>query len=195
MTHPPENNQAINQYKPLLEVRVNNLPKLNVELKPSRQGFVLRSSLQQRFIFVYRPMLGKVQVLHLMERFGKACRTACLRKRLVKPLHQNSKNESLPNIGCLYRFMFLYAKEISLKNHKSLFWSMCFCSLKGLAVLTKDEEIAKYSKRNGEMSFLFRYFVYDYLKFYNYGKRKEKHKATKHEADGREIGRAVFVAA
>ena len=60
--------------------------------------------------------------------------------------------------------------------------------LKGLAVLTKDEEIAKYSKRNGEMSFLFRYFVYDYLKFYNYGKRKEKHKATKHEADGREIG-------
>lgn len=35
------------------------------------------------------------------------------------------------------------------------------------------------------MSFLFRYFVYDYLKFYNYGKRKEKHKATKHEADGR----------
>ena len=82
------------------------------------------------------------------------------------------------------RFMFLYAKEISLKNHKSLFWSMCFCSLKGLAVLTKDEEIAKYSKRNGEMSFLFRYFVYDNLKFYNYGKRKEKHKATKHEADG-----------
>ena len=56
------------------------------------------------------------------------------------------------------------------------------------AVLTKDEEIAKYSKRNGEMSFLFRYFVYDYLKFNNYGKRKEKHKATKHEADGREIG-------
>ena len=58
----------------------------------------------------------------------------------------------------------------------------------------KDEEIAKYSKRNGEISFLFRYFVYDYLKFYNYGKRKEEHKATKHEADGREIGRAVFIA-
>lgn len=31
------------------------------------------------------------------------------------------------------------------------------------------------------------YFVTLYmtiLKFYNYGKRKEKHKATKHEADG-----------
>lgn len=77
---------------------------------------------------------------------------------------------------------------------------MSFCQprfillFKWLAVLTKDEEIAKYSKRNGEMSFLFRYFVYDYLKLYNYGKRKEEHKATKHEADGREIGRAVFIA-
>ena len=50
-------------------------------------------------------MLGKVQVLHLMERLGKACRTACLRKRFVKALHQNSKNESLPNIGCLSWFM------------------------------------------------------------------------------------------
>ena len=44
--------------------------------------------LKQRFIFVYRPMLGKVQVLHLMESLDKARRTACLRKRIVKALHQ-----------------------------------------------------------------------------------------------------------
>ena len=65
--------------------------------------------LKQRFIFVYRPMLGKVQVLHLMERIGKARRIACLRKRLDKALHQNSKYESLPNIGCLSWFMFSFA--------------------------------------------------------------------------------------
>ena len=33
-------------------------------------------------------MLGKVQELHLMERVGKARRTACLRKRIGKALHQ-----------------------------------------------------------------------------------------------------------
>ena len=39
-------------------------------------------------------------------RIGKARRTACLRKRIGKAYHQNSKNESLPNIGCLSWFMF-----------------------------------------------------------------------------------------
>ena len=62
--------------------------------------------LKQRFILVYRPMLGIVLAQHLMERIGKARRTACLRKRIGKALHQNSKNESLTNIGCLSWFMF-----------------------------------------------------------------------------------------
>ncbi len=43
---------------------------------------------QATVYFVYRPMLGKVQELHLMERIGKARRIACLRKRIVKALHQ-----------------------------------------------------------------------------------------------------------
>ena len=68
-------------------------------------------TLQLRFIPVYRTIWGKVQILHLMKRVGKACRTACLRKRLVNPLHQNSKNESLPQMGCLFGLCFLLKQQ------------------------------------------------------------------------------------
>lgn len=63
-------------------------------------------TLQLRFIPVYRTIWGKVQILHLTKRVGKVRRTACLRKRLVNPLHLNSKNESLPQIGCLFGLCF-----------------------------------------------------------------------------------------
>lgn len=68
--------------------------------------------LELRFILVYRPMLGIVLAQHLMERIGKAHRTACLRKRIGKALHQNSKDESLHKIGCLSWFMFLKGKSV-----------------------------------------------------------------------------------
>ena len=83
-----------------------------------------------------------------------------INRMLIKHLKQETQATEPIGLKNPCRPCYPCAKEISLKNHKSLFWSMCFCSIKGLAVLTKDEEIAKYSKRNGEMSFLFRYFVY-----------------------------------
>ena len=45
-----------------------------------------RSLFLQRFIFVYRPMLGK-----------------------------NSKHESLPNIGCLSMFMFFKPNAVDIE--------------------------------------------------------------------------------
>ena len=53
--------------------------------------------LKQRFILVYRPMLGQSAGTALDVKAGKACRTACLRTRIVGSFtSKNSKNESLP---------------------------------------------------------------------------------------------------
>ena len=64
------------------------------------------------------PYVGQSAGTALMERIGKARRTACLRKRIGKTLHQNSKNESLTNIGCLSWFMFLKSKKVKGKKGK-----------------------------------------------------------------------------
>lgn len=54
----------------------------------------------------------------LMERYDYASRTACLRNRISISYHQNSKNESLTNIGCLYWFML----------YKNTDWTINFIS-------------------------------------------------------------------
>ena len=54
--------------------------------------------LKQRFILVFRPMLGQSAGSALDVKAGKACRTACLRTRIVGSFtSKNSKNESLPS--------------------------------------------------------------------------------------------------
>ena len=62
------------------------------------------------------PYVGQSAGTALMERIDKARRTACLRKRIGKALHQNSKNESLTNIGCLSWFMFFIFSFLHLQG-------------------------------------------------------------------------------
>ena len=64
--------------------------------------------LKQRFILVYRPMLGQSAGTALDVKAGKACRTACLRTRLSALLHQKTRSMRVcPHIGSLSRFMFI----------------------------------------------------------------------------------------
>ena len=61
-------------------------------------------------------MLGKVQELHLMGRLGKARRTACLRKRIGKDLHQKLEEWEFAQHRVFILVYVLYAKEISSES-------------------------------------------------------------------------------
>ena len=80
--------------------------------------------LKQRFISVYRPMLGQSAVPALDVKAGKACRTACLRKRIVGSFTSKTRRMRVcPNIGSLSRFMFIsFSKAFDCKGTKKTKW-------------------------------------------------------------------------
>ena len=64
------------------------------------------------------PYYGQSAGTALNVKGWQGCRTACLRKRIGKALHQNSKSESLSRIGCLSWFVFKTQGRKTSKRRK-----------------------------------------------------------------------------
>ena len=86
---------------------------------------------QATVYLVYRPMLGQSAGTALDVKAGKACRTACLRKRIVGSFTSKTRRMRVcPNIGSLSRFMLilhflliLHSSFFTLHSHNPLAFS------------------------------------------------------------------------